>query len=97
MAALCHGPASFLSAGDQNGDWLFRGRKPTAFTNEEEQQVGLDATAPWLLEDRLRAAGANFTIGSAWQPYIVVDGNLITAQNPASAGGIARAIQEKLR
>jgi putative intracellular protease/amidase len=36
VAAVCHGPASFLSAQDADGAWLFKGRKPTAFSNEEE-------------------------------------------------------------
>jgi putative intracellular protease/amidase len=52
VASLCHGPASFMSAGDPDGGWLFKGRKVTAFTDEEERQVGLAANAPWLLEER---------------------------------------------
>lgn len=82
VAAVCHGAASFLSAGDEHA-WAFKGRKLTAFTNVEETQVGL--AAPWLLEDRLRAAGAAFECGASWAPNVVIDGNLVTGQNPASA------------
>jgi putative intracellular protease/amidase len=95
VASLCHGPASFLAAGDADG-WLFAGRKLTAFTDEEETQTGLAANAPWLLETRLRESGAEFESGSAWGPYVVVDGNLITGQNPASAKPAAEAVLEKL-
>ena len=58
LAAVCHGPASFLSAHGADGNWLFKGRRLTAFTNEEENQSGFAGNAPWLLEDRLRLAGA---------------------------------------
>lgn len=92
VASLCHGPASFFSAGNPDGSWLFKGRKLTAFTDAEEQQVGLADNAPWLVEERLRGGGAEFSSGPAWGPYVVVDGNLITGQNPASA----RAAAEEL-
>lgn len=96
VASLCHGPASFLSAGDASGNWLFKGRKLTAFTDEEEHQTGLDANAPWLLEDRLRAGGAAVSGGPAWQSHVVVDGNLITGQNPSSGEEVAQALLAKL-
>jgi putative intracellular protease/amidase len=96
VVSLCHGPASFLSAGNPDGSWLFKGRKLTAFTDEEEQQVGLAANAPWLLEERLRISGAKFESGPAWGPYIVVDGNLITGQNPASGEAAAQALLKLL-
>ncbi|WP_414439577.1 type 1 glutamine amidotransferase domain-containing protein [Burkholderia sp. 22PA0106] len=95
VAAVCHGQASFLAAGDAAG-WAFKGRRLTAFTNDEETQVGLAANAPWLLEDRLRAAGAAFEAGAPWGPHVVVDGNLVTGQNPASADAAARAVLELL-
>jgi putative intracellular protease/amidase len=97
VASLCHGPAAFLAAGDTEGKWLFRGRKLTAFTDEEEGQAGLADNAPWLLEDRLRAGGAVFEAGPAWASHVVVDGNLITAQNPASASAAGEAILAALR
>ena len=96
VASLCHGPAAFLAAGDAAGNWLFKGRKLTAFTDDEEKQAGLADNAPWLLEERLRAGGAVFEAGPAWASHVVVDGNLITAQNPASAEAAGRAILAQL-
>ncbi|RBH54969.1 MULTISPECIES: type 1 glutamine amidotransferase domain-containing protein [Pseudomonas] len=90
VGALCHGPAAFLSAGDAKA-WPFKGRTLTAFSNSEETQVGLAANAPWLLEDRLVAGGAKFEEGASWAPHVVVDGNLVTGQNPASAEATAEA------
>jgi putative intracellular protease/amidase len=85
VTAVCHGPAGLLPANRRDGSWLFRGRRMTAFTDEEERLAGLAQRAPWLLESRLRERGAVFSAGPPWQPYVVVDGNLITGQNPASS------------
>ena len=57
VAAVCHGPAALLPAHGDDGRWRFAGRHVTGFTNAEEMQVGFAERAPWLLEDRLRAAG----------------------------------------
>lgn len=95
VGALCHGPAAFLSAGDAKA-WPFNGRKLTAFSNSEENQAGLAANAPWLLEDRLVAGGAKFEAGAPWAPHVVVDGNLITGQNPASAEVVAQAFLQAI-
>jgi putative intracellular protease/amidase len=95
VASLCHGPAAFLGAGSPDG-WLLRGRRLTAFTNTEETQTGLAANAVWLLEDRLRESGAEFESGPAWGSYVVVDGNLITGQNPGSAEAAAEALLKAL-
>lgn len=91
VTALCHGSASFLAAGDET-NWAFKGYRLTAFTNTEETQTGLAANAPWLLEDRLREAGALFDSGAPWSSHVVVDGNLVTGQNPASGEAATRAM-----
>jgi putative intracellular protease/amidase len=96
VASVCHGPASFLSAQRPDGTSLFESRQLTAFTDEEETQAGFAGKAPWLLEDRLRATGAKFEAGPAWDSHIVVDGNLITGQNPASSEAAARAVLQQL-
>lgn len=96
VASLCHGPACFVSAGDAEDSWLFKGRRLTSFTDDEEEQAGLAANAPWLLEERLRRGGAEFESGPAWGSHVVVDGNLITGQNPASAKAAAEALLTEL-
>jgi putative intracellular protease/amidase len=85
VAAVCHGPAGLLAARREDGTWLFAGRRLTAFTNEEERQAGLADRAKWLLETRLREEGADFDEGQPWSSHVVVDGRLVTGQNPASS------------
>lgn len=85
VAAMCHGPAGLFPARRPDGAWLFEGRRVTGFSDDEERQVGLADKAPWLLEDRLRREGGRYEAGPAWESFVVVDGNLITGQNPASS------------
>jgi len=93
---VCHGPAALLSATRANGEWAFAGRTLSGFLNEEERQAGLADKAPWLLEDRLRAAGAELKVGDAWAPLSVVDGTIVTGQNPASSGEVAEKVVAQL-
>jgi putative intracellular protease/amidase len=97
ISSVCHGPAGLLPAVRPDGTWAFAGRELTAFTNEEEEQAGLADKAPWLLEDRLRAAGARFRSGPAWAPFVIVDGDLVTGQNPASSEEAAQRVVGRLR
>ena len=97
VGAVCHGPASFLSAHRADGTWAFRGRKLTAFTNEEETQATFAGNAPWLLQDRLTLAGALFQAATAWSVHIVEDGSLVTGQQNNSSGAAASKIVEKLK
>lgn len=97
VASVCHGPASFLSAHRADGSWLFRGRKLTAFSNEEETEATFAGNAPWLLEDRLRLAGAYYHASPAWSVHVVTDGNLITGQNQVSAEAAAQAVLKQLK
>ncbi|MGA8847081.1 MAG: type 1 glutamine amidotransferase domain-containing protein [Nocardioides sp.] len=92
VSSVCHGPAGLLPAKRADGSWLFEGRKLTAFTDAEEEQAGLADKAPWLLESRLREAGATFSSGEPWAPFVVVDDKLVTGQNPASSTEAAQKV-----
>lgn len=97
IAALCHGVAALLSATDTAGTFLFAGRSLTGFTNDEEHQGGLGDATPWLVEDRLSERGAHFRAGAPWSDTVVVDGNLITGQNPQSSVTTAKEVLAALR
>ena len=97
VGGVCHGPAAFLSAHRADGTWLFKGRKLCAFTNEEETQATFAGNAPWLLEDRLRLAGAVFEPAPAWSVHYVADGNLVTGQQNNSSGAAASHIVKQLK
>jgi putative intracellular protease/amidase len=99
IASLCHGPAVLLAApANTDGQWIFDGYRMTAFTDEEESQTPSGKKGmEWYLETALRNAGAVFDDGrSAWNSHVVVDRNLITAQNPNSADAVADAVLKSL-
>jgi len=89
LGLVCHAPAALLATQDPNGSSPFADYRLTGFTNAEEVQAGLAGKAKWLLQDRLVALGADFEEGQPWAEHIVVDRNLYTGQNPASAGPLA--------
>jgi putative intracellular protease/amidase len=96
VAALCHGPAALLSAVGEDGSFVFSGRELTTFSDEEEQQGGLGDKSPYLVESRLRELGAVVRPGEAWASRVVVDGNLVTGQNPQSSVDTARQVVDVL-
>ncbi|NHT16116.1 type 1 glutamine amidotransferase domain-containing protein [Cellulomonas sp. IC4_254] len=89
LGIVCHGPAALLAAVDAEGRNVFEGYRITAFTDEEERLAGTAATAPWLLEQRLVAAGIQVVAGAPFAPHVEVDRTLVTGQNPASSGAVA--------
>jgi putative intracellular protease/amidase len=96
-AAVCHGPAAFVGATTASGQPIVAGKRLTAFTNEEEREVGLDKVVPFLLEDKLREEGATFEKAPNWSDHVVTDGMLITGQNPQSSASAAHAVVSALR
>lgn len=95
LGVVCHAPAALLAT-EQGGSSPFAGYRLTAFTNAEEQQVGLAEKAKWLVQDRLVALGADFQEGTPWEPHVIVDRNLFTGQNPASSAPLADQIVKSL-
>lgn len=96
VSSTCHGPAVLRHAVDTDGEPLVRGKRVTGFTNSEEAAVERTDAVPFLLEDELRRLGGDYSKTDDWQPYIQVDGRLITGQNPNSAGPVADAVLEQL-
>ncbi|GAB3987448.1 type 1 glutamine amidotransferase domain-containing protein [Actinoallomurus acanthiterrae] len=95
LAIVCHAPVAMLAT-RRKGVSPFAGYEITGFTNDEEEAVGLAPKARWLLEDEVVKLGVNFTRGEIWKPYTVVDRNLYTGQNPASAGPLAQEVLKVL-
>ncbi|MGF6768492.1 putative intracellular protease/amidase [Paraburkholderia sp. GAS199] len=96
VSAVCHGPVAFLGVNLDDGTPLIKGRHLTSFSNAEEEGYA-KADVPFMLEEALRASGAEYASTEPWQSKVVVDGRLITGQNPASAGGVGEAIVAALQ
>jgi putative intracellular protease/amidase len=97
VAAVCHGPAALVDVKLSDGSYLVNGKNVSAFTNEEEDLVQLTDAVPFLLQDKLIERGAKFKSAAPWQDQVVVDGRLITGQNPASAHTLGERMVELLK
>ncbi|BDU16760.1 type 1 glutamine amidotransferase domain-containing protein [Lysobacter auxotrophicus] len=96
VAAVCHGPGVLRHA--KHGDEpLVKGRRVTGFTNSEEDAVKLTNVVPFLVEDELKRLGGRYEKAGDWQSFAIVDGRLVTGQNPASSEATAEALLGLLR
>ena len=84
IALVCHSPGVLRHVTNQ-GAPLVKGKQVTGFTNGEEEEMHLTHVVPFLVEDELMRLGATFEKRADWLPFSVVDGRLITGQNPASS------------
>lgn len=81
-------------------DWIYSGYNMTVFSNNEEQ-----ASKAWLgggemqfyPQTALESAGGKYSQSAdIWSPNVVIDRELITGQNPASAVNVAKQIISRL-
>ena len=96
IAAVCHGPAAFVDARDEQGIPIIQNRKLTAFSNAEEDTVGLTSAMPFLLETELRNHGGQFIAAANFTEHAIQDEWLITGQNPASSAAAAKLLLQAL-
>jgi putative intracellular protease/amidase len=96
VAAVCHGPAVFRRTRRPDGAPLVKGRSVTGFSNAEEEAIGLARVVPFLVEDTLEQNGGAYSRAENWHPYVVVDDNLLTGQNPASAEPAAKELLHQM-
>ncbi len=94
VAAVCHGSAALVNVVLANGEPLLKGKTVTGFSNSEENAAGMSRYMPFMLETKLDevTGGRYVKADKDWAEKVVVDGNVITGQNPASARGVGEAI-----
>ena len=95
IALVCHSPGVLRHVTYQ-GAPLVRGKQVTGFTNGEEEEMRLTHVVPFLVEDELMRLGAIFEKKANWQPFSIIDGRLITGQNPASSTVAAQNLMNVL-
>lgn len=95
VAAVCHSSAVFHRVTYQ-GAPLIKGKRVTGFANSEEEAVQLTKVVPFLVEDALKKAGGLYEKAADWESFAIVDGRLVTGQNPASSTAAAHALLKVL-
>lgn len=97
VSAVCHGTAALQNVRLSNGDYLVAGKKGTGFAYFDERIAGVKKLVPYNLQSRLEDRGmiyskARIPLGG----HTVVDGRLITGQNPNSATETAERTLEAI-
>jgi putative intracellular protease/amidase len=95
VAAVCHSPGVFHRV-MYKGASIVKGKRVTGFANSEEEAVGLTKVVPFLVEDELKRLGGLYEQAPTWQPLAIVDGRLVTGQNPASSTAAAKELLKLL-
>lgn len=97
VASVCHGYCGLLNTRLSDGALLVAGRRLTGFTWAEEVLAGVARQVPYNAEQLVQERGARFE--KAWLPFVpkaVVDGRLVTGQNPQSAKVTAERVADLL-
>lgn len=94
---VCHAPGVLRHVKLSDGSFLVHGKKVTGFSNSEEEAVGLTKVVPFLVEDVLKQHGGIYSKKGNWEAHVVVDGLLVTGQNPASSALAAEGLLALLR
>lgn len=98
VSAVCHGTAGIVNLKLADGRHLVAGKRITGFPEEYEDH-GADyfKQFPFLIRQTVESRGGSFQAGERDDPYIEVDGAVVTGQNYASATPVAQAVVEILR
>lgn len=97
VAAICHGVGGLLNVTLSNGEYLISGKNLTGFDWFEESIARRKKLVPFNLEAELKKRKVIFQ--KAFIPMtskVVVDGNLITGQNPFSSKEMANVVMKEL-
>ncbi|MFT3900434.1 MAG: type 1 glutamine amidotransferase domain-containing protein [Gordonia sp. (in: high G+C Gram-positive bacteria)] len=93
VSSVCHGYCGLLNTKLSDGAYLIAGRKMTGFSWREEELARVDKLVPYNAEQVAKDRGARYE--KALLPFVsnvVVDGRLITGQNPGSAKATAKKV-----
>jgi putative intracellular protease/amidase len=97
VSSVCHGFCGLLETRLSDGSYLVAGRKLTGFAWQEEVLARVDKLVPYNAEQRVKDLGAKYEKSRIpFRSYTVVDGNLVTGQNPGSAKATAIQVVEAL-
>lgn len=97
VAAVCHGVGGLLNVKLSNGVYLIKDKTITGFDWFEETLARRKKEVPFNLEKALKERGSNYK--KAFIPmtsHVLVDGNLVTGQNPFSSKEIAKVVLQQL-
>ena len=97
VGAVCHGPSALVDVKLSDGTFLIAGKEVAAFTNCEEEKMGLAKVVPYLFESKLLERGVKHIAALDFQKNVVASTRLVTCQHRALASGVAEKMLELMR
>lgn len=97
VSSVCHGYCGLLNVTLSDGSLLVDGRHLTGFAWREEVLARVDKLVPYNAEQAMKERGARYEKAKLpFVSYAVIDGNLVTGQNPGSAKETAEKVVQTL-
>ena len=99
VSAICHGAAGLVNLKLKNGTYLYAGKKVNGFPDLfERMDAAYYQEFPFSIEHTLMERGGEYSYTQeGWDNYFVVDGRLITGQDPTAAASVAQKFIEALK
>lgn len=98
VATVCHGTAGIVRMKLSNGTYLLKGKKVTGFPDAFENKNSASyKTFPFSIEETINKNGGEFSFSeTGWDNHFVVDGRLITGQDPSATVAVAQKVVDLL-
>ena len=99
ISAVCHGTAGIAHLKTKDGKYLVEGKKVNGFPDKFENMKGrYYQEFPFSIEQIIKERGGDFQYSEeGWDGFFLVDGKLITGQDPTGAASVAEKIVEALK
>ncbi|WP_103867411.1 type 1 glutamine amidotransferase domain-containing protein [Aquimarina sp. I32.4] len=99
ISAICHGTAGIVNLKMKDGTYLYQGKQvngyPDIFENKEKAYY---KTFPFSIEETINKNGGNFMYSkNGWDKHYIIDGRLITGQDPTASASVALQVVKMLK
>ncbi len=99
VSAVCHGTAGLVYLKTKNGNYLYNEKKISGFPDKfENTKAEYYKQFPFSIEKTINQNGGKFSYSEkGWDDHFVIDGQLITGQDPSASASVAQKIIESLK
>ena len=98
ISAVCHGTAGIANLQLSDGKFLYEGKQVNGFPDVFENKTATYfKTFPFSIEEVIKGNGGEFIYSKkGWDNHYVVDGRLVTGQDPSASRTVAEKVIELL-
>ncbi|MEO1054562.1 MAG: type 1 glutamine amidotransferase domain-containing protein [Bacteroidota bacterium] len=96
VSAVCHGTAGLVHLKVEGGTYLYAGKRVAGFPDKfERKQAEYYQQFPFSIEASINDNGGIFSYSEkGWDGFYVVDGRLVTGQDPTGSALVAQKVIE---